>query len=213
MGHTLVTFCLPVLVWHKSYVTWTSWNHCLPIANHQPSFTNSSRGSEKVLYLFEVIWNQRWRTWPLTGLDIIDLLFRSTHVRSPNMSEMFLYGFLRSIVDFQSDSKFKIDALDSDWWRHFLNYSIMESQDLTEVFLYGFGTLLKSVVTFGRDSKSKMATLTQTFFTFVFRRTTAYDITRSVLLVVLKKSCYFEWFEILDDCPDLWSLFQDHCMF
>lgn len=28
------------------------------------------------------------------------------------MSEMFLYGFLRSIVDFQSDSKFKIDALD-----------------------------------------------------------------------------------------------------
>jgi len=54
------------------------WNHCLPIANHQPSFINSSRGSEKVLYLFEVIWNQRWRTWPLTGLDIIDFLFRST---------------------------------------------------------------------------------------------------------------------------------------
>jgi hypothetical protein len=76
--YTLVTFCLPVLVWHKSYVTWTSWNHCLPIANHQPSFTNSSRGSEKVLYLFEVIWNQWWRTWPLTGLDIIDFLFRST---------------------------------------------------------------------------------------------------------------------------------------
>jgi len=68
----------------------------------------------------------------------------------------------------------------------------MESQDLTEVFLYGFGTLLKSVVTFGRDSKSKMTTLAQTFFTIVFRRTTAYDITRSVLLVVLKKSCYFE---------------------
>lgn len=59
MGHTLVKFCM----WLGPLLR----NHCIPIANHQPSFIISS-SSERVLYLFEVIWNRRWRTSPLTAL-------------------------------------------------------------------------------------------------------------------------------------------------
>lgn len=120
-----------------------------------------------MLYLFEVIWNPRWRTWPLTGLDIIDYS-DLLHVRSPNLSEMFLYGFWRSIVNFNSDSKFKIAALESDWWRHFLNYSIMESQDLTEIFLYGFRTVLKRCCCFSEGFKVQNGHPSRDIFYFCF---------------------------------------------
>jgi len=96
-------------------------NHCL--LSHQTYHNCSSRGSEEILYLFEAIRNPRWLPWHLICQDILISSPELLHMKSPNMTEMFLLRSLRSAVVFHIVLKSNMAAPVCDWLIHYLLFS------------------------------------------------------------------------------------------
>ena len=73
----------------------------------------SSRGPEKVLYLFGAFRNTIWPPW---SRHFPELLY--INMKSPDLPEIFLLRVLKKCLTFGRDSKYKMAALTSDLQRH-----------------------------------------------------------------------------------------------
>lgn len=116
---------------------------------------SSSIGSEKVLYLFGVIWNPRWLSWSLIVQHIFHIFFQEDcMLNHQTYQKLSCRRIWRCVATFCTDleSKMATGTMASYWPRHFAHFfyytnMYMNSPDFLEILFW------RSVVTFWNNSK------------------------------------------------------------
>ena len=117
---------------HELFTSSTSSEPLHTLSTDFPHFHKcSSRGPEKVLYLFGAFRNT---VWPLWSRHFPELLY--INMKSPDLPEIFLLRVLKKCLTFGRDSKYKIAALTSDLQRHLVLWRFC-SRGSEEMLFFG----------------------------------------------------------------------------